>query len=131
VEGEDVAGAWLGVEAVAEVRFGAGRFVDEGQRPAPRRQAARQAQRVTRRLDLDPGERRALLLGFDNTGGLAVDVEQVVGEAVPGFEREFAQRYTPGGVDVGRGDALHRPAGSGQELVDLLAGALFGGGHGF
>jgi hypothetical protein len=114
VEGEDVAGAWLGVEAVAEVRFGAGRFVDEGQRPAPCRQAARQALRITRRLDLDASERRAPLLGFDDAGGPAIDVQQVVGKAVPGFEREFAQRDATRGVDVGRGNVLHRPAGGGQ-----------------
>ncbi|MDZ7652834.1 MAG: hypothetical protein U5L03_09920 [Burkholderiaceae bacterium] len=101
VEGKDVAGARLGVEAVGEVGFGAGGFVDEGQRPAPGRQAGGQALGVAGGLDFHAGERGALLLGFDHAGGLAVDVEQVVGGAVAGVELELAQRHAARGLQVG------------------------------
>ena len=49
VEGEDVAGARLRVEAVGEVGLDAGGLVDEGQRAAPGGQRCGQALRVARR----------------------------------------------------------------------------------
>jgi hypothetical protein len=79
VEGEDVPGARLGVERVGEVGFDARRFVEERQRAAPRRQRWRQTFGVLRRLHFYAAERRALLLRFDDAGGLAVDVEEVIG----------------------------------------------------
>lgn len=125
VEGEDGAGAWFGVEAVGEVGLDTGGFVEEGQGPAPGRQRGRQALRVLAGLSLDAGQCGALLLGFDDAGGLAIEVEQVVGAAVAGFEREFAQRDAARGVDVGLGDVEHAPACRAEQTVDVLPGLLF------
>jgi hypothetical protein len=69
VEGEDVAGARLGVQRVREVGFESGAFVEERQWPAPRGAVRRQALRVLAGLHLDAGERRALLLRLDDAGG--------------------------------------------------------------
>ncbi len=129
VEGEDVAGARLGVQRVGEVGFGAGAFVDERQRAAPRRQAGGLALCVLAGLHLHAGERGALLLGLDHAGGLAVDVEQVVRFAVAGVQLELADRHAAGGVDVGGLEVLHRPAGGGEQAVDVLAGELLGRCH--
>ena len=59
-----------------------------------------QAARVGAGLHLDAGERGALLLCFDDAGGLAVDVEQVVRGAVAGVQLELAQRQTARGGEI-------------------------------
>ena len=46
------------------------------------------------------------------------------------FEARQARRGAARGMDVGRDDVLHGPSGGGQEVVDVLAGELLGGGHG-
>ena len=125
VESKDAAGARRGVEAVGEVGLDAGGFVEEGQGPAPGGKRGRQALGVLAGLDFDAGKGGAQLLGLDDAGGLAVEVEQVVGKAAAGFEREFAQRHAAGGVDVGLGDVENLPACRIQQAVDLLPCLLF------
>ena len=82
----------LRIETIGETRFGAGRLYQEGQRTRPRRQAIGQAPRVLGGLHLDASERDARLLGLDDAGSLAVDVEQVVGEAVARLEETRGSR---------------------------------------
>ena len=74
----------VGIESVGEAGFDAGGLVGKRQRVAPARQAVGQALGVFVRLGLDAGEGDAFLLGLDHPGGLAVHIEQVVGEAVAG-----------------------------------------------
>jgi hypothetical protein len=56
---------------------------------------------VAAALQLYSGERCALFLGLDNAAGLAVYIEQVVGDAKARVEGEFADRHASGGMDVG------------------------------
>ena len=68
---------------------------------------------------------QALLLGLDHAGGFAIDIEQVVGEAMAGGKRKLAKRHTPRGMEVGLGEIEDAPAGCGEQAVDFEAGELF------
>lgn len=129
VEGEDRTRARLRVEAVGEARLHAGRLVGEWQRPAPGRQGLRQALRVPGRLDLHPAQGGPGLLGLDDARRLPVHVEQVVREAVAGFQRKLADRHAPVRRDVGLVGVTDHPPRLAQQPVDLLARLLLGGGH--
>jgi hypothetical protein len=89
VEGKHGAGAGLRVQAVGEVGFDAGGFKTERQGPTPGGQRSRQALGVAGGLHFHAGEGGALFLGLDHAGGFGVDVEQVVGKAVAGVQREI------------------------------------------
>ena len=53
-------------------------------------------------LELDAREGSPFLLGLDDAGGLAVHVEEVVGEAVTRLSGELADGDTPTGTKVDR-----------------------------
>ncbi len=125
MESEDAPRARLGIKAVGEAGLDAGRLVGERKRIMPARQAVGKPLGVLVGLDLDAGEGGAGLLGLDHPGSLAVNVEEVVGEAVTG-ERKLADRHPARRMDVGGADVLHGPAGRLQQAVDLLAGFSFG-----
>jgi hypothetical protein len=61
-------------------------------------------------------------LGMDR---MRVRKVQVVGGAVADVQLELAQRDATRSVEVGGADVLHRPAGSGQQAVDLLPCLFF------
>ena len=124
VEREDLAAAGVGFEDVGELRDRAGGLVGERQRQAVVR--AGPSGRPSRYLAdcvSTPVSVWPFGLGLDDADGLAVGVEQVVGE--PGGERELADGDAGPGGDVHR-VVLHHPAGLGELAVDLLAGLLFG-----
>ncbi len=125
VESKDRARARFGVDAVGKAGFGAGGLVSERQRVVPARQAIRQAFGVFVGLGFDAGEGHTLLLGFDDAGGLAVDVKQVIGKTVAGFEREFADRHAACGADVDFRCVAHMPASGCKQLVYGSPGLLF------
>jgi hypothetical protein len=77
-------------------------------------------------LDLDFNERNARLLGFDHSGCVSVDVEEIIGKAMAGRQLEFADRDTAGGFDVDAVAILDQPAGGDQEAVDVSAGTVLG-----
>ena len=79
MEGKDVAGSRLWVEAIGEVGFDAGRFVQKRQGASPSGQRIGEPFRIARGLDLDASERRALSLRLDDPACLAVYVQQIVG----------------------------------------------------
>src|SRR6266852_7872518 len=123
------AGVW--VEKVGEASFDAGALVAEGGRLARGLELGREADTVFFGLDFVAGEGGAFFFSFDDAGGDGVDVEEIVGFAVAGFQGEFADGDAAGGVDVGFVAGLDEPAGVGEEPVNGLAGAVFGGdGHG-
>src|SRR5438477_5713472 len=64
------------------------------------------------------------LLRLDHAARLGIDVEQVVGEAEAGVERELADGHATGGVQVDEAHVLNGPAGGGQQPVDLFARTL-------
>ena len=130
MEAEDQAAARIGFQRIGELGFDTGGFVGEGQwlRRAGRalavyRQAIGQAECVLGRLQFDALERVAFALGLDHAGHLAIDIEQVIGEA--GFQRELAHRDAGAGVDVHVATRLHQPAASMELAVYFLAGKRF------
>ena len=99
----------LEAQAVAHLRVGEG----GGQAPG-----------VAAALQFHAGERGAFFLGLDHAAGLAVHVQQVVGKAEAGVEREFADGDAGGGVDVGVRDIADVPARLLQQRVDADSGFL-------
>lgn len=126
MEGEHAAGARPRVEGAGEVRFQAGALVQKRQRPPPGGQRGGQALRVAPGLDFHPRQRGADRLGLDDARGLAVHVQQVVGEAKARLQRELADGDALRGVDVRMPIVLHRPAGGDEQRVDACAGLLLG-----
>jgi hypothetical protein len=88
----------------------------------PARQAIGQALGVFVGLDFDAGEGDALFLGFDHPGSLAVDIQQVIGETVAGFQRELTDGNAPRGVDICLARVAHMPAGYSEQAIDVLPG---------
>ena len=131
VEVEDAAAARLGVEPVGEAGLHAGALVQERQRAAVGREGVREARRCTWRPAISTPVRvvPAFFASID-PGGLAVDVEQVVGEAVARLEGELADRDPTGRVQVRLVSVLDGPAGLLKGGVDRLAGGVFGLRHG-
>ena len=115
VKGKHGAGTGRGVQPLGEMGLDAGGFVAEGQRPHPGRQAGGQALGVAGRLELHPGQRGALLFGFDHAGSSAIDIQQVVGHAKAGVERKLADGHpfdrAAAGMDVGVRQVADVPAG--------------------
>jgi hypothetical protein len=110
----------LSIGPVGEGSFDAGGLVGEGPRLAP----SWQPLSVASGLHFNAGERRALLLRFDHAAGLAVEIEQVIGEAMAIVQRELADRHAGSGPEIDIGHALHDPPGGGEQAVDLFSGAL-------
>jgi hypothetical protein len=92
---EDGSAAGFGFQQIREARLEAGALVAEGERTARGRNVIRQAFAVLGGLDLDGGERDSGFLGFDDSDGGAIYVEQVVCEAVALLEGILADGNTP------------------------------------
>ena len=118
-----------GLQQVGEARLQSGGFVEERQRSAVGGQNIRQPVAVLAGLGLDAGERVAGRLGLHDAGRVLIDVQQVIGDAVAGFQAELAHGNAPCGVDVHRVSVLHGPTCLLKQGVNLDAGFLFGGGH--
>lgn len=76
-------------------------------------------------LHLDANEGRALFLGFDDAGGLAVDVEHVIREAVAFRELKLSYGDPAVGGDVRVHRVADDPACRREQPIDLLAGRCF------
>jgi len=63
-------------------------------------------------LDLDPDQGHARLLRFYHTGRVSIDVEEIVGKAVPRSEHEFANRNAASGFNVAAVAVLDEPPGA-------------------
>ena len=110
MKGENGSGAGIGIEAVGEAGFDAGGLVAEGERPEPGGEYVGEAMRVLVGLDLDTGEGMAGRLRLHHPGGLAVDVEEIVGLAMARLQGEIANGDAAAGVDVGAAVVLNQPA---------------------
>ncbi len=130
VEVEDRPAAGLGIEAVGEAGLDARALIEEGKRVPGAGEMVGHALRVLPRLDLDPRQGGAHLLGLDDARRLAVDVEEVVGEAMSWLQRELADRDTAPSVDIGPGDVLDVPSGRDESGIDRLPGLVLGLLHG-
>ena len=87
-------------------------------------QIVRQAGGVLRRLWLDT-RKCASSFGLDSTHGLAVEVEEVVGETETRLHRKFTHRKAWADGEIKIIAVLHQPSGSLQVRVDIPAGVLF------
>lgn len=125
-EVENLPAARCGVEAVGEVGHRAVGLEQEGQRARVRRQLVGQPGGVFRGLLLDAGE-GALGLRLHRAQGLAVEVEQIIGETEAGLHRELAHGDTAASGKVKIAAILNEPARSRQVGVDFAAGFLFWG----
>jgi hypothetical protein len=130
MEGEDPAGAGLGIEAAGEMGFDPRGLVGKRQGRAPGGEPVWETLGVLGGLDLDAGEGGTLPLGLDDPRGAAVDVEQVVGGAVAGCERELTNRHATAGGDVGLFRVTHQPACCREQAIDDFPRFLFRLRHG-
>ena len=128
---EDAPRPRFGIVAVGEVGLGAAGLEDERQPPVLRERGephlGGQSLGVPARLPLDARQRGSLGLGLDHPDDALVDVEQVVGAAVAGLQRDLADGDALRGEQVHRLLVLHRPAGVGELPVDEHPGACLGG----
>jgi hypothetical protein len=117
------------VESVREPGLGAGGLVHERQRTYRSAQVLRKPLRVLAGLGLDTDERRASLLGLQDSGRDPVKEKQVVSNSVTGRERDFADSdpsnvaSLAAGVKVDGSVVLHDPA-SGLEHRIYLSPSL-------
>ena len=116
-EGEHAAGARFGIQPVGEVGFYARAFPHKGKWAAPGGQGGGQAFGVAAALQFDAGERGALLLGFDDAAGFAVDVEHVVGKPKAVVQRKFANCHAHCRMDIGLGHIANVPARRYQQCI--------------
>ena len=125
VKVKHVSAAGIGVEQAGEPGLDARGLIQEGQGPDRSRQRGWQALAVLGRLDLDGAQRGPGLLGFHGANGLAIDVQQIVGLAVAGDQREFPNGDAPSRMEIDRVRILHDPARRYQLAVDVFSGAVF------
>ena len=130
METEHRAAARLGIEAVRESRFHAGALIQKGQWSDIGGQVRGEALAVLLGLDFHADESHAFFLGFDDAGGLAVHIEEIVRKAVPAHEGKISEDYAPPGMKICALVVLNSPACLFQRLVDVLARLIFWGGHG-
>src|ERR1035437_1283463 len=62
-------------------------------------------------LDFDADQGHAGLLGFHHAGCVSIDIEEVVGKAMPRGERKFANGYAAAGFNVDCVAILDEPPG--------------------
>src|SRR5207249_9215616 len=73
---------------------------------------------------------KALFVGFNDAGGLAVHIEEIIREAMPAHEGKISEDYAPPGMKIGALVVLNSPACLLQRLVDVLARLIFRSRHG-
>jgi len=127
MKGKDGAAASVGLHQVGETGFDAGALVAEGEGLAVRFQLIGKADAVFFGLNFVAGESFAFFFGFDDASGDGIDIEKIVRFTVAGFHGEFANGDAAARGDVGFFARLHDPASIGEETVDILPCAGFGG----
>ena len=127
MEGEDLAGAGLGIALIGEAGDDAGGLVEEGQRHTGGLNPLQLGGGVVGGLVLGDGDVGAegFLLGLGDADRLAVDEQHVVGGA--GVGGVFADGLALAGVEIDGVLRLHDPTGGPELRVDGVAGDLFGG----
>lgn len=110
MEGKHQARARREVEAVGEAGFDTGGLVGKRQRAGPARPAGGEALRVLGGLSFDTHQRGTFLFRLDDTGGPAIDLQEVIREPMA-RQRELADRHTARGVDVRVASVADEPPG--------------------
>jgi hypothetical protein len=126
--GGDRAGLGVGVEAVDEPGLDAGAEIEERQRVDRRVESVGEPGGVLPSLELDVSEPVPGGLGLQRPDGLAVDEQEVVGEAVALSHLELAHRDARRDGEVHGVPVLNGPAGGLEGRIDVLAGFAFRGG---
>ncbi len=128
MEPEDPPGCWLGIEPTRKPRVVTRRLVAEREMPVTSevgREFVGDARLILDGLPLDPGQRCALLLCFDDANGLPVDEQHVVGRA--GTGDQLPNRYSLPRVKVDVLVVLNDPTGTLQHPVDADASLVLWG----
>jgi hypothetical protein len=110
MKGEDRAAPGIGIELVEKGGLDAGTLVEEGERIVGAGESRRQPFGVAPGLGRDAGQGGADFLGLDDAGGFAVQVEQVIGEAVALFQGELADGHALRCAEIGLAPVLDGPA---------------------
>jgi len=76
------------------------------------------------RLELHTGKRRTRLLGLNDGGCLAVEIQEVIGGSESVCKAKLANCYSTTRVDVGFGQVGDSPTGSLKQPVDVGACSL-------
>jgi hypothetical protein len=127
VEGEETPGAVVRIAGVAEVGLRPGALVEEGRLGKPALQVVRQVGLVAGGLVGHAAEGRALRLGLDDAGHLALDEQHVVRGPRPALELPHGHAGGRAEVDLLR--VLDHPPSCLQLGVNVLSGQSFRG-HG-
>ena len=78
------------------------------------------------KLRFNAAQRCSARFCLDNANSPAINVEQVIGLAVPRAQSEFTHGNTPGFVQVDPVQILYNPAGQFQLTVNVVACGCFG-----
>ena len=100
-------------------------FITERERPARRGKIPGKPDAVLGGLNFDADEGNAGLFGFHNAGCVSIDVQEVIGKAMPWSELELANRDAATGFNVDAAAILDQPSGRGEQAVDVCAGTVF------
>ena len=127
VEGEDLAGAGLGVALVGEAGDDARGLIEEGEGYAGFLDPLKLGGGVIDRLFFDSGDILAEVFFFslNDTDGLSIDEEDIVGRA--SISLIFADGLALAGSKIDFSLVLNGPARCAEHLIDGLASFLFRG----
>ena len=112
VETEDGTAARVGFQEVGEARLDASGLITERERAARRGEIPGKPDAVFGGLDFDADQGDAGLLRFHDADCVSIDVQEVIGEAVPWSELEFSNGYAAAGFNVDVVAILDQPTGT-------------------
>ena len=70
-----------------------------------------------------------MLLRLHDTSGFSIQIQQIVRKAVTALEWKVSEHHSPACHEIGALVVLNFPASLFKRLVDMIARAIFGGGH--
>ena len=77
-------------------------------------------------MDFNTGEGGADFFSFNDAGGFALHIEEVVSKTITG-KRKFSDSNALAGMDIGFFDILDLPAGLDKKLIYCFSGVFFAG----
>jgi hypothetical protein len=94
-------------------------LIAEGKRASRSRKSGGKAVAIAVRLVLDLCQCDTLFLCLDNASGIAIDVQQVIGEAIAGRKQELPDGDAASGIDVEVVAILELPTGVAEQSADI------------